>query len=98
MAGELLSDFDISPKITGQFAVKEAVFPFDRFPGVDTVLNPEMKSTGEVMGMDAGWGRTFLKAQMAAGMEIADRTVFVSCGKKISPRSLSWLSILPTRA
>ena len=87
MAGELLSDFDISPKITGQFAVKEAVFPFDRFPGVDTVLGPEMKSTGEVMGMDAGWGRAFLKAQMAAGMKLPTAgTVFVSVREEDKPK------------
>ena len=87
MAGELLGNFDITPKIKGQFAVKEAVFPFDRFPGVDTVLGPEMKSTGEVMGMDAGWGRAFLKAQMATGMKLPTHgTVFISVREADKPK------------
>ena len=87
MAGELLRNFDITPKIKGQFAVKEAVFPFDRFPGVDTVLGPEMKSTGEVMGMDAGWGRAFLKAQMATGMKLPIHgTVFISVREADKPK------------
>ena len=87
MAGELLRNFDITPKIKGQFAVKEAVFPFDRFPGVDTVLGPEMKSTGEVMGMDAGWGRAFLKAQMATGMKLPTHgTVFISVREADKPK------------
>ena len=87
MAGELLGNFDITPKIKGQFAVKEAVFPFDRFPGVDTVLGPEMKSTGEEMGMDAGWGRAFLKAQMATGMKLPTHgTVFISVREADKPK------------
>ena len=52
------------------FSVKEAVMPFARFPGVDTILGPEMRSTGEVMGWDRSFGRAFLKAQMGAGMDL----------------------------
>ncbi|MGB0250960.1 MAG: carbamoyl-phosphate synthase large subunit [Paracoccaceae bacterium] len=52
------------------FSVKEAVMPFARFPGVDTILGPEMRSTGEVMGWDRNFGRAFLKAQMGAGMDL----------------------------
>jgi carbamoyl-phosphate synthase large subunit len=60
-------------------AVKEAVMPFERFPGVDTVLGPEMRSTGEVMGIDSDFGRAFAKAETAAGMRLATKgTVFVS--------------------
>ena len=67
MAGEPLSNFDlVDPQIDG-FAVKEAVLPFARFPGVDTLLGPEMRSTGEVMGSDSDFHRAFLKAQMGAG-------------------------------
>src|SRR5437879_12777696 len=51
----------------GYVAVKEAVFPFAKFPGVDVVLGPEMKSTGEVMGLDADFRRAYSKAQLAAG-------------------------------
>ena len=54
------------------FSVKEAVMPFARFPGVDTILGPEMRSTGEVMGWDKSFARAFLKAQMGAGMDLPD--------------------------
>jgi carbamoyl-phosphate synthase large subunit len=68
MAGEPLSTFPlVDPQIDG-FAVKEAVLPFARFPGVDTLLGPEMRSTGEVMGSDASFHRAFLKAQLGAGV------------------------------
>jgi carbamoyl-phosphate synthase large subunit len=54
------------------FSVKEAVMPFARFPGVDTILGPEMRSTGEVMGWDRSFARAFLKSQMGAGMDLPD--------------------------
>ncbi|MBC7131857.1 MAG: carbamoyl-phosphate synthase large subunit [Roseovarius sp.] len=61
------------------FSVKEAVLPFARFPGVDTILGPEMRSTGEVMGWDVSFPRAFLKAQMGAGVSLPETgTVFVS--------------------
>ncbi len=67
MAGEALADFDLEERPLNHVAVKEAVFPFARFPGVDVILGPEMKSTGEVMGLDEDFGRAFAKAQLAAG-------------------------------
>jgi carbamoyl-phosphate synthase large subunit len=67
MAGEPLSSFTLKSPETKHFAVKEAVMPFARFPGVDTLLGPEMRSTGEVMGLDKTFARAFLKAQMGAG-------------------------------
>jgi len=64
-------------------AVKEAVFPFNRFPGVDTILGPEMKSTGEVMGIDADFGTAFMKSQIAAGQNLPlEGKVFVSVKDK----------------
>ena len=82
MAGEKLADFGITepgPPAIEQIAVKEAVFPFARFPGVDVMLGPEMKSTGEVMGLDRDFGRAFLKAQLGAGVDLpVAGTVFVS--------------------
>ena len=64
---------------TPWFSVKEAVLPFARFPGVDTILGPEMRSTGEVMGWDRSFPRAFLKAQMGAGVELPKTgTVFMS--------------------
>jgi carbamoyl-phosphate synthase large subunit len=84
MAGEKLADFglDKMPAASGgarHIAVKEAVFPFARFPGVDVILGPEMKSTGEVMGLDSDFGRAFAKSQLAAGVRLPQAgTVFVS--------------------
>ena len=71
MAGEPLSNFDlVDPASIKGFAVKEAVLPFARFPGVDTLLGPEMRSTGEVMGLDSKFHRAFYKAQLGAGTEL----------------------------
>jgi carbamoyl-phosphate synthase large subunit len=80
MAGARLADFDLSPRGTGaHIAVKEAVFPFARFPGVDPVLGPEMKSTGEVMGIDGDFATAFAKAQIGAGTVLPEAgRVFVS--------------------
>lgn len=80
MAGEPLSSFDLRPRNSGQhIAVKEAVFPFARFPGTDPVLGPEMKSTGEVMGIDADFATAFAKAQLGAGTVLPQSgTVFIS--------------------
>ena len=75
MLGRKLSDLDIpKERRLGHFSVKEAVLPFQRFPGVDTVLGPEMKSTGEVMGIDASFGVAFAKSQ------ISSNTVFPTSG------------------
>jgi carbamoyl-phosphate synthase large subunit len=67
MAGEMLADLPAIDLDIPHIAVKEAVFPFARFPGVDPVLSPEMKSTGEVMGIDIDFARAFAKAQLGAG-------------------------------
>ena len=69
----------VRPPATGHVSVKEAVLPFNRFPEVDTTLGPEMRSTGEVMGIDTTFGRAFIKAQSAAGTELPMQgRVFVS--------------------
>jgi carbamoyl-phosphate synthase large subunit len=79
MAGATLSTADVTLPMLRHVAVKEAVFPFARFPGVDLLLGPEMKSTGEVMGIDRDFGRAFAKAQIAAGIDLPHGgTVFVS--------------------
>ncbi len=79
MAGEKLGGFDLPTASPDRFAVKEAVLPFARFPGVDTLLGPEMRSTGEVMGSDATFHRAFLKAQLGAGVTLPqDGAVFLS--------------------
>ncbi len=79
MAGEPLSMFRLEAPLIRHVAVKEAVFPFARFPGVDVILGPEMKSTGEVMGIDVDFGRAFAKAQLGAGLDLPRTgTVFVS--------------------
>ena len=80
MAGESLARFGLERAVGGQHvAVKEAVFPFARFPGVDLILGPEMKSTGEVMGLDRDFARAFAKSQLAAGVDLPARgAVFLS--------------------
>ncbi len=80
MAGAKLSEFKLDDDaVARHVAVKEAVFPFNRFPDVDTILGPEMKSTGEVMGLDASFERAFAKAQLGAGVKLPlSGTAFVS--------------------
>ncbi len=73
MAGAKLADFALVRPSPKQISVKEAVFPFARFPNVDTLLGPEMKSTGEVMGIDAAFPLAFAKSQIARGHHAADR-------------------------
>ena len=68
------------------FSVKEAVFPFVKFPGVDTLLGPEMKSTGEVMGIDSDFGRAFAKAQIQAGNSLPDARARARLGARRGPR------------
>ena len=67
MAGESLASFKLLPKKLNHVCVKEAVFPFARFQGVDVILGPEMKSTGEAMGIDSDFPRAFAKSQLSAG-------------------------------
>jgi carbamoyl-phosphate synthase large subunit len=79
MAGESLQSFNLTEKKLDHIAVKEAVFPFNRFPGVDTVLGPEMKSTGEVMGLNHNFATAFAKSQLGAGSRVPrEGTVFIS--------------------
>ncbi|MBU1560463.1 MAG: carbamoyl-phosphate synthase large subunit, partial [Alphaproteobacteria bacterium] len=79
MAGESLASFGLEEKTFKHVAVKEAVFPFNRFPGVDTVLGPEMKSTGEVIGLDTDFAMAFAKSQMGAGSKVPQSGVaFIS--------------------
>jgi carbamoyl-phosphate synthase large subunit len=79
MAGESLKSLAIKRARGKHVAVKEAVFPFARFPGVDVILGPEMRSTGEVMGLDSDFGRAFAKSQLGAGSKVpVDGVVFVS--------------------
>ncbi len=79
MAGEKLASFNLHENEVDHIAVKEAVFPFARFPGVDIILGPEMKSTGEVMGIDHDFGTAFAKAQLAAGTILPLKgSVFIS--------------------
>jgi carbamoyl-phosphate synthase large subunit len=74
------------PACSGHVAVKEAVFPFARFPGVDLILGPEMKSTGEVMGIDADFGRAFAKSQLGSGTGLPlEGRVFVSVRDRDKP-------------
>ncbi|SNZ20824.1 carbamoyl-phosphate synthase large subunit [Cohaesibacter gelatinilyticus] len=90
MTGEKLSGFEINQAKTDHIAVKEAVFPFARFQGVDTLLGPEMRSTGEVMGLDKDFAIAFAKSQLGAGVKVpTDGTAFVSVKEDDKPRVLS---------
>ncbi|MBK1990969.1 ATP-grasp domain-containing protein, partial [Sphaerospermopsis aphanizomenoides BCCUSP55] len=80
MSGQTLEELNFTQEvIPAHIAVKEAVLPFNKFPGTDTLLGPEMRSTGEVMGIDADFGRAFAKAELGAGEKLPLKgTVFVS--------------------
>jgi carbamoyl-phosphate synthase large subunit len=80
MVGMKLSDLGIEKEVEiSHFAVKESVFPFNRFGAIDTILGPEMKSTGEVMGIDVNFGAAFWKSQLAAGQDLPSQgNVFLS--------------------
>ncbi|MDB5560010.1 MAG: carbamoyl-phosphate synthase large subunit [Enterovirga sp.] len=79
MGGESLASFGLRPKVLQHIGVKEAVFPFARFPGVDVLLGPEMRSTGEVIGLDRSFGVAFAKSQLGGGTSVPrGGTVFVS--------------------
>jgi carbamoyl-phosphate synthase large subunit len=104
MAGEKLAAFGLRDRPADHVAVKEAVFPFARFPGVDTVLGPEMRSTGEVMGLDwrrdgepasAAFARAFAKSQLAGGTKLPlSGQVFVSVKEGDKPFVLEAVRIL----
>lgn len=89
MAGERLADMALVKPVYNHIAVKEAVFPFARFPGVDTVLGPEMRSTGEVMGLDSSFPIAFAKSQLGSGTKVpTGGKVFVSVRDKDKARIL----------
>jgi len=96
MAGEALATFNLkTDRHLGHIGVKEAVFPFARFPGVDTVLGPEMKSTGEVMGIDKSFAVAFAKSQIGAGSRLPrEGTVFVSVRDVDKARILDTIRLL----
>ena len=91
MAGQTLASQGIGREVTPPyFSVKEAVFPFVKFPGVDTILGPEMKSTGEVMGVGKTFGEAFVKSQLGAGVKLP-RTgkAFISVKQSDKPRAVA---------
>jgi carbamoyl-phosphate synthase large subunit len=95
MAGESLASFDLKPPRPQHVGVKEAVFPFARFPGVDTVLGPEMRSTGEVMGIDRSFEIAFAKSQIGGGSRLPRTgTVFVAIRDADKPRILDAIKLL----
>ncbi len=95
MAGEMLADLPVIDRNIAHVAVKEAVFPWGRFPGVDPVLSPEMKSTGEVMGIDRDFATAFAKAQMGASIVLpTGGTVFVSVKEGDKPVILPGVRLL----
>jgi carbamoyl-phosphate synthase large subunit len=93
MAGEKLKKFKLAGRTPPYLAVKTPVFPFARFSGVDIILGPEMKSTGEVMGLDRNFARAFAKAQIGAGVKLPQKGVcFISVkdGDKASAILIAW--------
>jgi carbamoyl-phosphate synthase large subunit len=95
MAGEKLATLKLDLPSVRHVGVKEAVFPFARFPGVDTVLGPEMKSTGEVMGIDWSFPLAFAKSQIGGGSRLPrDGTVFISVRDVDKPRILDAAQLL----
>ncbi|HQR97681.1 MULTISPECIES: carbamoyl-phosphate synthase large subunit [unclassified Polaromonas] len=90
MVGQTLASQGISKEVTPPyFSVKEAVFPFVKFPGVDTILGPEMKSTGEVMGVGKTFGEAFVKSQLGAGTKLpTSGKVFMTVKNNDKPRAV----------
>jgi carbamoyl-phosphate synthase large subunit len=88
MAGLTLSELGFTNQIIPEhISVKESVFPFSRFPGVDIILGPEMKSTGEVMGIDKSFGRAYVKSQISAGQILpTEGTIFISVKDQDKPK------------
>ncbi len=91
MAGDTLAQQGITKEVTPPyFSVKEAVFPFVKFPGVDTILGPEMKSTGEVMGVGKTFGEAFVKSQLGAGVALPTQgKVFLTVKNADKPRAVA---------
>src|SRR6201986_1901272 len=96
MAGEKLADFNLKKPKPDHVGVKESVFPFARFPGVDTVLGPEMRSTGEVMGIDRSFEVAFAKSQLGGGTRVPSKgTGFVSVGESDKTRIVDSVRLAP---
>ena len=90
MAGAPLSEFNMKPQSYDHIAVKESVFPFNRFPGVDTILGPEMRSTGEVMGLDLDFATAFAKSQLGSSTVLPDGgTAFISVREGDKQRAIA---------
>jgi carbamoyl-phosphate synthase large subunit len=90
MAGTPLSEFNMKPQSYDHIAVKESVFPFNRFPGVDTILGPEMRSTGEVMGLDLDFATAFAKSQLGSSTVLPDGgTAFISVREGDKQRAIA---------
>jgi carbamoyl-phosphate synthase large subunit len=86
MVGKKISDLQVEPKTITHFGVKEAVFPFNMFPEVDALLGPEMRSTGEVLGMAESFGLAFFKAEEAAQQRLpSEGTVLITVSEKDRP-------------
>jgi len=96
MAGQSLAAQGVSGEVVPPYySVKEAVFPFIKFPGVDTILGPEMKSTGEVMGVGETFGEAFVKSQLAAGVRLPiEGKVFVSLRNSDKPKAVETARML----
>ncbi len=95
MAGDSLASFNLGQRAFDHIGVKEAVFPFARFPGVDTVLGPEMRSTGEVIGLDTSFPIAFAKSQLGGGTKVPRKgTVFVSVRDTDKPRVVETMRLL----
>lgn len=108
MLGKTIKELKVVEVIPSFTSVKEAVFPFNRFPGVDILLGPEMKSTGEVMGIDKEFGMAFLKSQLGAGQKIpksgtafltvkdADKTKTIALAKILTSLGFTLVSTIGT--
>ena len=96
MVGQSLASQGVTGEVLPPYySVKEAVFPFIKFPGVDTILGPEMKSTGEVMGVGETFGEAFIKSQVAAGVKLPERgKVFLSLRNADKPRAIETARML----
>src|SRR4029077_8797106 len=87
MVGKTLDELGLHAEVTPRhFSVKESVFPFNKFPGVDIILGPEMRSTGEVMGIADSFPMAFAKSQMAANAALpVEGTIFISVADRHKP-------------
>jgi carbamoyl-phosphate synthase large subunit len=96
MVGQTLAEQGVAGEIVPPYySVKEAVFPFIKFPGVDTILGPEMKSTGEVMGVGESFGEAFVKSQLAAGVKLPESgRAFISVKNSDKPRAIETAKML----